>query len=339
MPVNNPGEFLQAAVDSVLEQTHQKLELLLIDDHSDDGAIEHLLSSVTDQRLKVLTSNGTGIVDALNHGIEYASNEIIARMDGDDICHPNRLANQLAYKCLYPEVNIVGAKVELFKRESEIQGGYLCYENWINRLTSHDQIEREFFIESAIPHPTALFTRKDFEALGGYKNSSWPEDYDLWCRALLADMRFGKPETQTMLYWRDHSSRTSRVDKRYSDIEFLKCKAYYLAKYLKIKKNINDVYIWGAGPTGQKLHDLLLANDIQINGFIDINQRLIGRFKKNLPITVVQPSSLKYTEMIKASLSDSYCVVAVASRGAREKIRDFLLDLDLDEGTNFIFAA
>jgi len=339
MPVRNPGEYLRAAVQSVLEQTHQNLELLIIDDRSDDGAIEHTLSQFQDARIKVLESNGTGIVDALNYGINNASFDIIARMDGDDICHPERLTEQLNYKHLHPDVDIVGTRVELFSDDQQVEGGYLLYQSWINRLIDHQEIEREFFIESAIPHPTALFTRKDFEGLGGYRDSSWPEDYDLWCRALLAGLKFGKPDGEPMLYWRDHSSRTSRVDERYSNGEFIKCKAYYLAKYLSGTRNIKDVCIWGAGPNGLKLHDLLAANNIKTTNFIDVNQQLMGKCKKGIPITIIQPSSLKQTRTLKAQLSDLFCVVAVASRGAREKIREFLCGLGLEEGKNFLFAA
>ena len=114
-----------------------------------------------------------------------------------------------------PQIDISGTRVLMFSVGSEIGGGYLAYQNWINSLSQHSDIEREFFVESPIPHPSAMFRRALFDELGGYHESAWPEDYDLWCRALLAGKKFGKPEyaqNDYLLRWRDHQGRLSRLD-------------------------------------------------------------------------------------------------------------------------------
>jgi hypothetical protein len=170
--------------------------------------------------------------------------------------------------------------------------------------------------------------------LGGYQDTPWPEDYDLWCRAFLHGYRFAKPKDQLLLKWRDYPERTSRVDRRYHKQAFLKCKAYYLSQYLKAK-NISECVIWGTGPTGTKLHNYLLDNGITTKAFIDINPKLEGRLKHGKPIYTV---STKPTEQ-ELSVIDSICLTAVSAWGAREKIQQALLGAGLKQSVDFILAA
>ena len=176
MPVHNAGEFLQTAVHSILAQRDVSLELILIDDHSNDTAIESLNP---DPRLRVLRSPERGIVAALNHGFDNARYPYIARMDGDDIALPQRLFKQLRLLLDQPNIHICGTQVEIFSDSIEIADGYRRYQNWINQQVSSTDIEKNFFVESCIPHPSAMMHRDVLSSLGGYHDTPWPEDYDL----------------------------------------------------------------------------------------------------------------------------------------------------------------
>ena len=94
MPVHNCGAYLRTAVDSMLQQQDVLLELIIIDDHSTDQAIQNLPQ---DPRIRIIKSPQAGIVSALNTGLEHANYPFIARMDGDDIALPGRLYTQLKY--------------------------------------------------------------------------------------------------------------------------------------------------------------------------------------------------------------------------------------------------
>ena len=331
MPVHNGGSYLQLAVDSILDQTHKKLELLIVDDNSNDHAIQKLK---TDERVEVFSSPQKGIVAALNFGFSKARYPYFARMDADDISVPHRLETQLNFMLEHPEIEISGAKVKLFKDQEKIGGGYKHYEQWINHQCTAQQINKNFFIESCIPHPTLLMRRSVFEKLGGYHDPAWPEDYDLWCRAHLAGYQFGKPEGGPLLYWRDYSSRTSRVAKRYSKQSFLQCKARYLSEWMHLQ-NRTRCLIWGAGPTGLKLHDYLTDSGIHVSGFIDVNPKLQGRAKRDKPIEIIEPNPKAAT---LRRLSD-FIVVAVSARGARDEIRNALINAGLVELEHFVLAA
>ena len=328
MPVRNAGEYLTTAVDSILSQQDVLLELLIIDDHSSDGAIEKLEQ---DPRIRILQSPGTGIVPALNFGLQAARHPYIARMDGDDIALPQRLITQLQYLLDNPAIDIAGAQVEMFRDDADIREGYALYQDWINSLCHPQSIADAIFIESPIPHPTAFMRKSTLNSLGGYHDTAWPEDYDLWCRAHLAGLKFGKPENGILLRWRDHEIRASQQDERYAKQGFLRCKARYLSEFLKTQ-SISTCCIWGTGPTGLKLHDYLAEYGIRISGFIDVNAKLAGRQKRGKEIQLVRDAQ---------DLTDlpNLCLVAVSARGARERHKIAVDRTTIPRRTGFYYGG
>lgn len=109
MPVYNGGRDLRLAVASVLAQTCAEWELLLIDDGSTDGAIDAL--DLSDPRVRVIRDGANrGLAARLNQAIDLARGEMFARMDADDVSHPERFARQLAFLDAHPEVDLLGVR-------------------------------------------------------------------------------------------------------------------------------------------------------------------------------------------------------------------------------------
>jgi hypothetical protein len=202
------------------------------------------------------------------------------------------------------------------------------YEQWVNRLVRHEQMEREFFIESPIPHPSAMIRRELLERLGGYRDRGWPEDYDLWFRCLECGARFEKVE-RPLLRWRDRPDRLSRVDARYSADSFLRLKAHFLARRLRASAP-RGVLVWGAGPIGRRLSRHLANEGVSIEGFVDIDPRKIGRTRRG--VSVFSPEVLEETRGIRV-------LAAVGAPGGRERIRAHLDGLGYDEGTDYLCVA
>jgi glycosyltransferase involved in cell wall biosynthesis len=114
LPVYNGERYLREAVDSILTQTAPDLQLLAIDDGSTDGTAE-VLSSYRDPRVRVHTHRANrGLIATLNEGLELAEGIYLARMDADDVAHPERLARQTRYLDAHPEVAIVGSDARSF---------------------------------------------------------------------------------------------------------------------------------------------------------------------------------------------------------------------------------
>ena len=324
MPVRNGGEWLAESVDSILAQRLDDLELIVVDDHSDDGAVQALAQS--DPRLKCLPSRGRGVSAAFNTGLSAASGRYVARMDADDIALPARLERQFQYLESRPGLALCGACVEIFSA-SRVQGGNRRYEAWLNGCREPESIRRELFVESPIPNPTAFFRREAIEALGGYADPAWPEDYDLFLRADALGMSMGKPDG-VLLQWRDHDRRLTRSDERYALVRFQAAKAHYLAQH-RLPAGVAPV-IWGAGPTGRLTHDLLRDEGRSVAGFIEVHPRRIGGEKRGLPVWPIEWLS---------GNPDAFVLAAVGAAGARARIRGFMDGLGRVEGEDYLFVA
>ena len=109
----------------------------------------------------------------------------------------------------------------------------------------------------------------------------------------------------------------------------LKAKAYYLATSQQYLKNRNAI-IWGTGPNGVYIHDVLVEHDVNIEAFIEVNSRRIGGVKRGLPVLHFEVLN-QYT--------DALIIGAVGARGARQEMRQALLQMGKREGHDFLFAA
>ncbi len=323
LPVRNGNDWLIDAVASILDQTLDELELIVIDDGGNGAILPRL---PRDPRIRLIGNRGSGIVAALNTGAAVARTDLLARMDADDIALPERLERQIELLEREPAFGIVGARVAIFTASGAPAGGYRVYQDWINSLDTAEAIAREIFVESPIPHPTAVIRRSLFERLGGYRDTSWAEDYDLWLRAHAAGIAMAKPDG-ILLRWRDHDGRLSRTDPRCNQAGFTCAKAHYLA-HTRLRER--EAVIWGAAPTGAALHDALVAEGVRIAGFIDIDPRKIGGRKRGKPVW--PPSAA-------AELDGELILGAVGARGARASIRGALAGLGKREGTDFLMTA
>ncbi|HBR98877.1 MAG TPA: glycosyl transferase [Gammaproteobacteria bacterium] len=324
MPVKNGGQWLHTAVDSVLQQSFTDFELLVIDDHSFDGSVEQLPQ---DPRLKVLRHPGSGIVESLNHGLVKAKGEFIARMDGADICHPERFQRQMDFAHQHPQVGIVGGLVEIFSDGSTVSDDNISYQEWLNRLQSHAEIARELFVHAPFLHSSVLMRKPIFQKVGLYRDLSWPEDYDLWLRAWLRGIEFAKvPEL--VLMWREHPERITHTDRRYATKEFIKAKAWALSESLLKDRS---AIICGTSKAALKLCDVLRALGVRVAGFADVTPDSADTQHHDLP-------TLSYEAML-AQRGDALLIGALGRRGASEQLRQIFAASRLVEGHDFILAG
>lgn len=317
MPARNAAATLLRALRSILDQSFRELEVIVVDDGSTDGT-GALARSLADPRVRVVSRPGEGLVAALNVGIAHAKADMVARMDADDIAYPERFARQLE---LLRSHDVVGCGVRIVGAGQ----GYALYAAWLNSLTTHEAIMRERFVESPLAHPTVLMRRAVLDAVGGYRDMGWAEDYDLWLRLAAAGARFAKT-SEVLLDWVDTPERTSRVDERYSPSAFHACKAHHLRRGPVPERCV----IWGAGPQGTRLARALRGEGVTIERFIDIDPRKIGRVRGGSPIAEADSLDPKH---------DPIVLSAVASRGARTLVRADLSRRGFVEGQSFWCSA
>jgi len=331
MPCYNAEEVVAEALNSLSNQTLTDIEIIAVDDGSTDGTLGILQTwAEKDARLRVLPRPHEGIIPALNAGLGACRAAIVARMDADDRCHPERLARQIAYLEVHPEVALVSCQVEGFPKE-DLREGFRIYIDWQNSLVSHEDIRREMFVESPLAHPSVTFRKTVVEALGGYQEHGWAEDYDLWLRMYIQGERFAKiPEV--LLSWREYPNRLTRTDGRYSVENFLRAKAYYLTRGPLAGRDA--VIIWGAGMMGRRLSKQLQRQNVPLVAFIDVDPKKIGRTRRSLPI--LAPEDL--VDWWKR-YENPVILAAVGARGARALIRERLNGFGLQEGRDWWGAA
>ena len=327
LPCYNAAATVTEALESLANQTLADFEIIAVDDGSTDNTLAILQTwAEKDARLRVLPRSHEGIIPTLNAGLEVCQAHYVARMDADDLCHPERLARQVAYMEAHPEVDLVSCLVEGFPKEA-LREGFRIYIDWQNSLVSHEDIRREMFVESPMAHPSVTFRKSVVETLGGYQERGWAEDYDLWLRLYLQGVRFGKiPEV--LLSWREYPERLTRSDGRYSLENFLRAKAYYLVRGPLAGREA--VIIWGAGMMGRRLSKQLARQGAPLVAFIDVDPKKIGRTRRGLPI-LAPDEVLEWWERY----NNPVLWTAVGARGARALIRERLEGMGLREGQDW----
>lgn len=327
MPAHNAAETVADAAGSIRAQTLRDIELILVADGCTDDTIAITRACWPgDPRLRVLNPGRVGLIRALQMGVEAARGELVARMDADDISDPRRLDAQVSYFNTHEDVQIIGCQVRCFP-ETTVAEGYRLYQEWQNRLLSHEEIRREIFVESPLAHPSVMMRRQAVLDIGGYRDMGWPEDYDLWLRAANAGLRFGKvPEV--LLHWRESPERESRQHPRYRDAAFRRCKARHLAT--GPLRDHAEVVLWGGANVARRLGRLLQQEGVRIAAYVDIDPRRIGGERRGAP--VISPAGL-------FNYRDLFLLGAVGSRGARDIIRRQATELGWQEGVDFLCVA
>lgn len=181
---NDNPEFVRVALDSMLvKQTVKPTEIVLVRDGQVPATLDNLLNEYemtysTVFNIIRLEKNG-GLGKALKLGVESAKYDIVARMDSDDICLPNRFELQLQYMVAHPECDIVGGQMTEFIREpSNIVGKRVVPEG-------NEAIYEYMKSRCALNHVTVMFRKDTILKVGNYQDWFWNEDYYLWVRMMM----------------------------------------------------------------------------------------------------------------------------------------------------------
>jgi cellulose synthase/poly-beta-1,6-N-acetylglucosamine synthase-like glycosyltransferase len=309
LPARDAARTVRAAVESLLRQTWRDLEVVAVDDGSTDDTADRLERlAARDARVQVVRAPAEGIVAALHRALARSDAPWIARMDADDLAHPRRLERQLEALAADPALAAVGSQVRLFPRRV-VRPGMARYVDWLNGLTSKALVDRDLFVEAPLVHPAALIRREPLEAIGGWREGPFPEDYDLWLRLVAAGGALSNlPEV--LLGWRESPGRLTRTDGRYALERHRALKAAALARGWLAGRR--EVAIWGAGETGKATADALAAEGIRAALFVEVDPRKIGRTARGAPVVGVD-------QLAKAR--GLPLLVAVGAPGARDLIR------------------
>jgi glycosyltransferase involved in cell wall biosynthesis len=326
LPVRDAARTLGACLDSLFAQTLRDFELVAVDDGSRDASVR-ALAEARDPRLRLLDSGGRGLSAALNAGLGATRAPLVARMDADDVAHPERLERQLRRMDADPELDVLGCRVRLLRDGVERDGGMRRYVAWQNRLLDDAAIRRDLLVESPLVHPSVMLRREKLLALGGYTEVPVPEDYELWLRGAAAGWRFGKcPEV--LLDWRDGPDRLTRRDPRYGPERFRRLKLEALERGPLDGRR--GVVVWGAGPIGKGWGRALRERGHPLLAFVEVAPRRLGQRICGAQVIPVAAA---------AGYPEALHLAAVGQPGARDRIRRAARRLGLREGRELVAVA
>lgn len=335
LPARNAAATLPACLRSIERQTEPNFECVIVDDASTDATPEIAAELANrDERFRVVSASGNGLVTALGRGVADCQAPLIARMDADDLMHRSRLARQCEELDRCPELAGVGAHVRLFPRAT-LSDGRRNYESWLNGRTSAENIRQDAYVECPLAHPTWNFRREVFERFP-YRDCGWPEDYDLLLRALAAGCEFAAVPTR-LVSWRDSEARLSRTHAAYSQDAFVACKAEHLAATFLAGRT--NYVLWGYGSTGRALRTALADRGLTPSSIVELHPRRIGQQIHGA--AVVAPEALpELRRAAKEATSENLRILAsVSGPKPRGEIRAALNAMDFVEGRDFICAA
>ena len=203
LPVYNTSpSMLLSSINSILNQSYSNLELIIIDDCSDNQGTIDILSRLHDKRIQLIKNETNyGISKSLNIGLNKSHGKYIFRMDSDDIALRNRIRDCIIYLEKNVQLDIIGTNA-------------IYFGNWV--IPTYYSSKKSSFLlrmlyTSPLIHPTVVF-RKSFVEKVGLEYLSIPaEDYDLWTRCLLDyKANIGIYKKITLLY-RTHNNQLSKV--------------------------------------------------------------------------------------------------------------------------------
>jgi glycosyltransferase involved in cell wall biosynthesis len=174
MPLYNTMQFVSEAIGSILSQTYEDFELIVVDNGSTDGSREYAMS-LTDKRLRVIDESVRGPGTATNAGIAVSKAELLAIMDADDIAHPDRLRQQIDFMDTHPDVVLLGTRFAFRVGSATVAVP--------PQPREHDQIKRALMAgQPVICNPSTMARAKAVRAVGCHHAPGPGADYDFFLR-------------------------------------------------------------------------------------------------------------------------------------------------------------
>ncbi|MFH7825444.1 glycosyltransferase [Kluyvera chengduensis] len=217
---------LNSCLESIYYQTIQANEVVIVY----DGVISEGLDNVVHVWMDIMPikvfklCENKGLGYALNFGLQYCTNELIARMDTDDVCLPKRFEKQLDIMKKDPDLSVVGAAIEEFDETMTSSLGIR-----FSRET-HENIVAYSKHRNPLNHMSVMFRKSHVQKVGGYQEHFFMEDYNLWLRLMSNGYRFYNIKDVLLKVRAGDSMITRR-----RGTEYLKSEAYLLKMKIKLK--------------------------------------------------------------------------------------------------------
>jgi glycosyltransferase involved in cell wall biosynthesis len=204
IPCHNYGNFLESAIESVLRQTFDSWELLIIDDNSSDNSQEIMSLYQGDDRIRLFKLEGVGLPAVCNFAIKNSNGKNIIRLDADDIFDENALIVLHNWLVRRPDYALVFSDYYFIDNNGEIY--------------SHERREKIYEHDNLLDMPAngacSLLRKNVYEEIGGYREDLGAQDgFDLWNKLVLGRYKVGNVNIP-LFYYRRHDSNLTNSNQR-----------------------------------------------------------------------------------------------------------------------------
>lgn len=190
---NESEEELIKSIDSVLSQTYENIELIIVNDNPARDVNQKVLAGINNAKVKIHhNEKNIGLVKSLNTALSLASGSYIARMDADDISRNDRIEKQLAY-LKNGGFDLIGSWIELINERDETIGE-------MTFPISCKCVDKTLKYGGCVAHPSWLAKREVYDTLKGYRLVPHCEDYDFLNRALINGFKLGNIPEKCLKY-------------------------------------------------------------------------------------------------------------------------------------------
>jgi glycosyltransferase involved in cell wall biosynthesis len=291
LPVYNCERYVAEAIDSILAQSFDDFELIIVNDGSTDRSDE-IVRSFTDSRIVYLENDqNEGLVRALNSGLSIASGVFIARMDADDISYPGRFEKQVSYLHAHPEIGVLGSAMQEINSEGRAISSCRFPAN-------HDLIAWSLCFRNPIVHPSVMMRREILTNNGGYPTELIiPEDYYLW-HLLISKTEFANL-LEILIKYRQHenSVRVRLKDQHQKNRVAISQKI--ISKYLGVEVPLKIVKgLWG--------YDC--ENKEELDQVFDLIHSLLRHGEENHDFSEAERGYMRYYSARKILSVGLHCV-------------------------------
>lgn len=182
MSVYNADKYLSQAIKSVLNQTYENFEFIIIDDGSKDNSLAIMNRfAKEDDRIKVIHKENSGLTKSLNIGLRETQGEYIARLDADDIWSPSKLEKQIDFLETNNDYALVGTAYDEIDDNDHI----IHSKQRVVLMTENSQIRDNIVRFNPFFHSSVVFRKEVLETIGFYNERfKYTQDYEFWVRIM-----------------------------------------------------------------------------------------------------------------------------------------------------------
>lgn len=260
LPVYKGEKTVRQAVNSILEQSLQSIELIAIDDGSPDNSWE-IIKSITDNRIRCVKQENVGLAGTLNRGISLAKGKYIARLDQDDLSLPERLEKQFRHLENNQNTALVGTWSQIYEED-------VPSKRFHKFPITNECLKFALLFDNPFVHSSVMFRTDAIRAMGGYcedPSRQPPEDFELWSRVSRNYKIENIPEVLTV--YKEYPQSMSR---KY-DSQILKNVAFISAenlhKLLSDRYSFEDCLSLSQMYHGDKFQNLDLISAFKMLGY------------------------------------------------------------------------